>query len=74
MMYEYDVICINQCLCLLKAVQLDYSCRLQSVSATAEKRVVDLMSSAKAHPLGDKGYHVKKVRIAVKIKTSIFGH
>ena len=34
-MNEYDVIGINQCLCLPKAD----SCRLKSVSPTAEKRV-----------------------------------
>ena len=54
MMNECDVIGINQCLCLPKAelntknstrwqrvfgVQLDYSCRLKSVSSTAEKCV-----------------------------------
>ena len=38
MMYENDVIGINQCPCLPK---LDYSCRLKSVPSNAEKVVVN---------------------------------
>ena len=45
-----NVVGTNQCLCLPKA-ELDYSCRLKSASATAEKRVAVRLRS---YSQGDK--------------------